>query len=241
MFEVKDLSVSYHNKTVLNKLSFKVDKSNIVGIIGPNGAGKSTFIKSALDLVEKDSGEVLYNGASLLKILEDIAYLPQRSQIDWDFPIRVIDVVLMGLYPKIGIMKRIKKEHVALAEEQLRRVGMIQFKDRQIGKLSGGQQQRVFMARALIQDPKILFLDEPFVGIDITTEDLLINILKDLKTEGKLVFIVHHDLSKVEEYFDKLLILDRDLVDFGEVNDVFNEVNLSRAYNIDFSQLGGGA
>lgn len=237
MIEVKHLSVSYFDKTVLKDISFKYDTSKIVGIIGPNGAGKSTMIKAILNLIHKDSGTVEWTD-DLYKN-KKVSYLPQKTDVDWDFPISVIDVVVMGLYPKIGVGKRIKKENMKSAKEALQSVGMLDYKDTQISQLSGGQQQRVFMARALIQDPDILFLDEPFVGIDSTTESLIMMILKELKDNGKLIFIVHHDLSKVSDYFDDIIILNKEIVAIGKVEDVFNDDNLSNAYLSQVAQLGG--
>lgn len=231
MFEVNNLTFSYNTEKVISNISFKFSSGKIVGIIGPNGAGKSTMIKAILNLVNKDSGTVHFNNIDVTKSLKDISYIPQRSNINLNFPIKVIDVVLMGLYPKIGIVRRFKKEDIKEAEEVLKKVGMYKYKNTQIGSLSGGQQQRVFLARSIIQKSKVLFLDEPFVGIDIKTEELIIDILKNLKKEGKLIFIVHHDLTKVNHYFDELIILNKEIIAAGKVKDVFNEENMRKAYN----------
>ncbi|HZJ87444.1 MAG TPA: metal ABC transporter ATP-binding protein, partial [Erysipelothrix sp.] len=209
----------------------------IVGIIGPNGAGKSTMIKAILNLIKKDAGEVIWDDE--LYHNRKVSYLPQRNDVDWNFPISVLEVVSMGLYPKVGVGKKLKKEDMLKAEEALNSVGMREYRDTQIGQLSGGQQQRVFMARALVQNPDVLFLDEPFVGIDTTTEKLLMMILQELKGQGKLIFIVHHDLSKVHDYFDDLMILNKDIVAMGDVKDVFNDANLGKAYLSQISQIGG--
>lgn len=237
MLEVKNLSVSYYNKKILENINFKVDGHKIVGIIGPNGAGKSTMIKAILNLIKKDAGEVIWDDE--LYHNRKVSYLPQRNDVDWNFPISVLEVVSMGLYPKVGVGKKLKKEDVLKAEEALNSVGMREYRDTQIGQLSGGQQQRVFMARALVQNPDVLFLDEPFVGIDTTTEKLLMMILQELKGQGKLIFIVHHDLSKVHDYFDDLMILNKDIVAMGDVKDVFNDANLGKAYLSQISQIGG--
>lgn len=237
MLEVKNLSVSYYNKNVLNNINFKYDTPRIVGIIGPNGAGKSTMIKAILNLINKDKGEITWSDDLYEK--KKVSYLPQRNDIDWHFPISVIEVVAMGLYPKVGVGKKIKKEDMDKADVALESVGMMDYRDTQIGQLSGGQQQRVFMARALVQDPDVLFLDEPFVGIDATTERLLIMILKELKDNGKLIFIVHHDLSKVHDYFDDLMILNKEIIALGKVDEVYNDENLKKAYLSQISQLGG--
>jgi len=231
MFKVNNLTFGYDEEIIIDNISFEFEDGNIVGIIGPNGAGKSTMIKTILNLVEKDNGEVKYKNKEIKKILKDISYIPQRSEINLDFPIKVLDVVLIGLYPKKGLVKRFDKEDIKKAEEVLKRVEMYEYKDTQIGALSGGQQQRVFLARALIQNSQVLFLDEPFVGIDVKTEGLIIDILKELKTEGKLIFIVHHDLTKVNEYFDQLIILNKKIISYGKVKKVFTEENMLKAYN----------
>lgn len=237
MLEVKNLSVSYGTKKVLENISFKYDEAKIVGIIGPNGAGKSTLIKAILNLINKDSGEVIWTD-DLYKN-KKIGYLPQRSNIDWDFPVSVLDVVSMGLYPQVGVGKKLKAEDKEKALVALESVGMMQYKDNQISELSGGQQQRVFMARAIVQNPDVLFLDEPFVGIDTTTERLLMMILKELRDNGKLIFIVHHDLSKVHDYFDDLMILNKDIVALGDVKEVYTDDNLKNAFLSQISSLGG--
>lgn len=231
MFEVNNLSFSYDKEIVIKDISFKFDKGNIVGIIGPNGAGKSTMIKAILNLIKKDSGTVSFNNVDITKSLKDISYIPQRSDINLNFPITVIDVVLMGLYPKNGLIKRFKKGDIEKAETVLKKVEMLKYRNTQIGSLSGGEQQRVFLARSIIQESEVLFLDEPFVGIDIKTEKLIIEILKELKDQGKLIFIVHHDLTKVNHYFDQLIILNKKIIAAGNVKKVFNENNMQKAYS----------
>lgn len=231
MFEVNNLSFSYDKEIVIKDISFKFDKGNIVGIIGPNGAGKSTMIKAILNLIKKDSGTVSFNNVDITKSLKDISYIPQRSDINLNFPITVIDVVLMGLYPKNGLFKRFKKSDIEKAETVLKKVEMLKYRNTQIGSLSGGEQQRVFLARSIVQESEVLFLDEPFVGIDIKTEKLIIEILKELKDQGKLIFIVHHDLTKVNHYFDQLIILNKKIIAAGNVNKVFNENNMQKAYS----------
>lgn len=225
MIDVKNLSVSYYDKKVLSNISFKFEDPAIIGIIGPNGAGKSTLIKSILNLIPKDSDTVTYTSDDI-----KVGYLPQRNNVDWDFPLSVLDVVEMGLYPEIGVGKRIKKDHHEKAFIALKSVGMEDYRKTQISQLSGGQQQRVFMARALVQNPDILFLDEPFVGIDVETEALLMDILKSLKQDGKLIFIVHHDLSKVESYFDDIIMVNKTLIAQGNVKEVFHQDNLNKMY-----------
>ncbi|CAM4227505.1 manganese transporter [Bacillus manliponensis] len=227
---VKDLFVSYQGNQAIQDVSFSIEEGKIIGIIGPNGAGKSTVMKAVLDLIPRDKGEIRVLGEGIKRVRKRVAYVPQRSDIDWDFPIRVLDVVLIGTYPLLGVLKRPKKEHKEWALQCLKKVGMEDFKDRQIGELSGGQQQRVFLARALAQKAEIFFLDEPFVGIDVTSEETIIQILRELRKEGKTIIVVHHDLSKAEAYFDELLLLNKKLIHYGSVREVLNPNIMSKAY-----------
>lgn len=238
MLEVKGLTVSYSNKIILNNINFQVEDGNIVGLIGPNGVGKSTLIKAILNLVDRDSGEVYYENKKLDKNLKKVAYLPQRSEIDFNFPLSVLDVVLMGLYPSHGLVKKFSAKDIELAEKTLKRVGMEDYARRQIGRLSGGQQQRVFMARVLIQQPEVIFLDEPLAGIDAATETVIMKILHELRDEGKLIIVVHHNLTQASELFDQVIILKTDGYIIGKVNEVFNLDNLADAYKVDFKVLG---
>src|SRR5699024_5280396 len=173
-----NLHVSYHGKEVVSNISFEFKTHKLIGVIGPNGAGKSTIMKTSLGLIPRDKGEVTFDGQKVDKIRKDIAYVPQRSDIDWDFPITVFDTVLLGTYPNLGLFRIPLKREKAIAHECLEKVGMSDFKKRQIGELSGGQQQRVFLARALAQNADIFFLDEPFVGVDLASERTIINILQ---------------------------------------------------------------
>ncbi|MFC7372560.1 metal ABC transporter ATP-binding protein [Fictibacillus iocasae] len=235
--KVEKLYVSYQGNQVVKDVTFSVSNGNIVGIIGPNGAGKSTLMKAALGLIPKDKGEVRVNGKPLKQSQKKIAYVPQRSDIDWDFPITVIDVVLLGTYPTLGLFRRPGKAERAWAAECLEKVGMEQFANRQIGELSGGQQQRVFLARALAQKAELFLLDEPFVGIDVASEETIIHILRELKKNGKTIIVVHHDLSKAEAYFDHLLLLNQELIHFGTSSDVLRPDVITKAYNNQFSFL----
>ncbi|WP_075618668.1 metal ABC transporter ATP-binding protein [Paenisporosarcina indica] len=234
---VKDLFVSYHGSEALNNVSFTVNEGNLVGIIGPNGAGKSTLLKSLLNLISIDKGEVQILGKSIKEMRTKVAYVPQRSNIDWDFPITVIDTVLLGTYPNLGIFKRPKKSDKAWALECLEKVGIAEFRHRQIGELSGGQQQRVFLARALAQKPDMYFLDEPFVGVDVTSEETIITILKELRDIGKTVVVVHHDLSKASDYFNELILLNKELIEYGAVEKVFTPEVLGKAYSNHFPSM----
>lgn len=238
--EVKHLTVSYDGNEVVQDVSFSFKKGNVIGIIGPNGAGKSTLLKAMLGLVPKKYGEVTVDGKSIDLFRKKIAYVPQRTTIDWDFPITVRHTVLLGTYPHLGLFKLPSKREKQLADQNLQKVGMEQFKNRQISELSGGQQQRVFLARALTQEADLFFLDEPFVGVDVKSEQVLIGLLHQLRDEGKTIFIVHHDLTKVSDYFDQLVLLNRRLVDAGPVRDVMTQQNLLDAYQIDFNVLQTG-
>ncbi|EPD53254.1 hypothetical protein HMPREF1210_00985 [Paenisporosarcina sp. HGH0030] len=236
---VSDLFVSYNGNEALRNVSFTVEEGNLVGIIGPNGAGKSTLLKALLNLIKKDTGKVEILGKSIKEMKTKVAYVPQRSNIDWDFPITVMDTVLIGTYPNLGIFNRPKKEHKAWALECLKKVGMADYGNRQIGELSGGQQQRVFLARALVQKPEMYFLDEPFVGVDVTSEEKIISILKELRDSGKTVVVVHHDLSKASDYFNELILLNKELIEHGIVEKVFQPAVLNKAYTNQFSPIVG--
>ncbi|PYZ94276.1 manganese ABC transporter ATP-binding protein [Salipaludibacillus keqinensis] len=226
---VDNLSVHYYGQTAIRDISFSMKKGTIVGVIGPNGAGKSTLMKAMLGL-EKFGGRVSFFGNNINNMRKKIAYVPQRNSIDWDFPVRVDDVVLMGRFMHIPWYKRASKKDRERAKAALVKVGMESYSNRQIGELSGGQQQRVFLARALAQDADLFFLDEPFVGIDVRSEEIIVNILHQLRNEGKTMFIIHHDLSKVEKYFDQLVLLNQVLIQAGAVEDVYQPSFLKEAY-----------
>lgn len=228
--EVHDMTVAYHKKPVLWDVDLTVPEGKLIGIIGPNGAGKSTLIKAILGLIPKASGWVKIYGNSFEEMRSLVGYVPQRESVDWDFPVSVQDVVLMGLYGKLGWIRRPGKKHQELAQESLERVGMEDFSSRQISQLSGGQQQRVFLARALVQDAQIYLMDEPFAGVDAATEKAIITLLNELKTKGKTVLVVHHDLQTITEYFDHLLMLNMRVIANGPVNEVFVKENLQRTY-----------
>ncbi len=228
--EVEDMTVAYQVKPVLWDVDLKVPKGVLMAIVGPNGAGKSTMIKSMLGLIKPISGNVLFNGLPYEKQRKYIGYVPQRGSVDWDFPTTVLDVVMMGRYGHIGWIKRLRKIDKQMALEALEKVSMLDFADRQISQLSGGQQQRVFLARALVQDAEIYFMDEPFQGVDAKTEKAVINILKELRKRGKTVIVVHHDLQTVVEYFDWVAILNTQLIACGTVDEAFTQENIDKAY-----------
>ncbi len=227
---IHDLTVAYHRKPVIWDVDLDLPDKQLIGLIGPNGAGKSTLIKAALGLIPRASGEVRVYGEPFEKQRDLVAYVPQRESVDWDFPVNVLDVVLMGLYRQIGWFRRIKGVHKKKALDALSKVGMQDYAHRQISQLSGGQQQRVFLARALAQEAQIYLMDEPFAGVDAATEKAIITLLKDLKEREKTVLVVHHDLQTVTEYFDYVVMLNMRVVTHGQTKDVFTEENLKKTY-----------
>jgi len=227
---IRGMTVSYGQKPAIFSVDMTVQPGSMTAIIGPNGAGKSTLLKAALGILTPLAGETTAFGRSVAQVRDRIAYVPQRASVDWDFPTRVIDVVLMGLYGQLGLLGRVRSHHRARAMDCLERVGMDGFATRQIGQLSGGQQQRVFLARALAQDADLYLLDEPFAGVDAATEKAIITVLKSLRDAGKTVVAVHHDLSTVIEYFDHVFLINTRRVAEGPVAEVFNEKTLQEAY-----------
>ncbi len=228
--EVMDLTVAYGEKPVLWDVDLKVPRGVLLAIVGPNGAGKSTLIKAILGLIRPAAGQVLVFGQRYLPHAKMIGYVPQRGSVDWDFPTSVLDVVMMGRYGHLGWIRRPGHAERQLAKECLQKVGMVDFAGRQISQLSGGQQQRVFIARAFIQDAPIYLMDEPFAGVDATTEKSIITLLRELRSQGKTVVCVHHDLETLKEYFDWTMLLNVRCVALGKVEEVINHENLRRAY-----------
>ena len=227
---VRGMTVSYGEKPAVFSVDMTVKAGSMTAIIGPNGAGKSTLLKACLGIVKPLSGQVEVMGRPLAEMRAKIAYVPQRASVDWDFPTRVIDVVLMGLYREVGLLGRLRGAHIDRARACLDRVGMVAFADRQIGQLSGGQQQRVFLARALAQEADLYLLDEPFAGVDAATEKAIIAVLKSLKAEGKTVVAVHHDLATVGDYFDHVFMINVRRIAEGPVATAFTAESLQGAY-----------
>jgi manganese/zinc/iron transport system ATP- binding protein len=228
--ELHDLTVSYAKKPVLYGVDVQVPQGALVGIIGPNGAGKSTMIRAIMGLTPVSGGWVKIFGQSFDQARHRVGYVPQREQVDWDFPVNVMDVVLMGRYGRRGWLRRVTKDDRRIAEESLEMVGMLPFRNRQISNLSGGQQQRVFLARALAQQSDFYLMDEPFAGVDATTERAIVTLLQELQSQGKTILVVHHDLTTAREYFDHLLLLNMRLVAFGKTADVFTMELLQKTY-----------
>jgi manganese/zinc/iron transport system ATP- binding protein len=230
IIECNDLTVAYREKPVLWDIDLDIPAGVMMAIVGPNGAGKSTLIKTMLELIKPVAGDVKFFGKSYREVRDRIGYVPQRESVDWDFPTTVLDCTLMGCYGKLGWIKKPSKKDKEDALEVLEKMGLFEFKNRQISQLSGGQQQRVFLARALMQDADIYFMDEPFQGVDAKTEKAIIRVLKDMKKSGKTLIVVHHDLQTIRDYFDWITILNVRIVASGPVDEVYTADNLHEAY-----------
>ncbi len=237
IIEAHDLTVSYDKKPVLWDVDFKLPSGLLTGIIGPNGAGKSTLLKTIMGILKPDSGYVKLFGNQLEDIRKKVSYVPQRESVDWDFPASALDIVLMGLYAQKGLFKRINKADKEWAIYCLEQLGMQDYRNRQISQLSGGQQQRVFLARSLAQNASLYLMDEPFAGVDATTERSIIDLLHKMKNDGKSIVVVHHDLQSVSEYFDWLLMINTRLVASGPTAEVFNQDLLEETYGGKLSIL----
>lgn len=227
---VHDLTVAYHRKPVIWDVGFDAAPGQLIGVVGPNGAGKSTLLRSILGLQHKASGRVEIFGKPYQENRSRVGYVPQRESVDWDFPIDALDVVTMGLYQQIGWCRPVSRQRRQQAMAALERVGIADLARRQISQLSGGQQQRTFLARALVQDADLYFMDEPFAAVDASTEAAIIELLRDLRSRGKTAIVVHHDLQSVPDYFDSVLLLNMRVVAYGAVNEVFTPENLQKTY-----------
>ena len=228
--EFHDLTVSYDRKPVLFGVDAAIPQQSLTGIIGPNGAGKSTLIKAVMGLLPVQGGWTQVFGGPLDKCRQRVAYVPQRSSVDWDFPVNVMDVVLMGRYGRLGLLRRPKAKDRAIAAEALEKVQMSDYAARQISQLSGGQQQRVFLARALAQEADLYLMDEPFTGVDAATESAIVTLLQDIKARGGTIVAVHHDLATAPNYFDRLLLLNMRLIAAGTTEEVFTPELLQKTY-----------
>lgn len=228
--EVERLTVAYQKKPVLSSVSFKIPAGKLIGVLGPNGAGKSTLLKAMLGLIPVVDGNVKIFGGDYHEQRKRVGYVPQRESVDWDFPTNALDVVMMGRYGHLGWFRRPGAAERNLAMECLTKVGMSELAGRQISQLSGGQQQRVFLARALAQTADLYFMDEPFAGVDATTEKAIVALLHELKEQGKTVMVVHHDLATVQQYFDHVLLLNGGVVAEGPTHEVFTPENLQHTY-----------
>ncbi len=227
---VSDLTVSYGENLALWDVDLQIEAGCLAALVGPNGAGKSTLLKAALELIPRVTGTAVFFGQPLARARQGIAYVPQRSAVDWEFPVTVLDVALMGSYGRLGWLKRPRRTDRDQAVSCLQRVGIADLAHRHISELSGGQQQRVFLARALLQGADLYLMDEPFTGVDAATESTLIETMRSLRSEGKTVIVVHHDLQTVPEYFDEVVLLNREVVAQGPTGSVFTAENLQTTY-----------
>ncbi|KZK07733.1 Manganese ABC transporter ATP-binding protein SitB [Lactococcus cremoris] len=229
MIKIEHLNVFYSENKALTDVQLKLESGGIIGMIGPNGAGKSTLIKAILNIIPY-SGRILIEGKESKKFLKNIAYVEQKSNIDLTFPITVKECVSLGTYTGLKLFQKVGSKEWLRVAQALEKVNLSEYANRQIGELSGGQFQRVLLARCLVQEADYIFLDEPFVGIDSVSEKIIMDILQDLKEQGKLILIVHHDLSKVKVYFDELIILNKEIIAYGKVKESFTHENLKKAY-----------
>lgn len=227
---VRALTAAYGGTPALWDVSFTVPEGQLVGVVGPNGAGKSTLLRVAMGLLRPVAGVVEIFGRPAGSAHGPVGYLPQRASVDWDFPTTVRDVVEMGTYHQLGWLRRPGRAQRERTAQCLDRVGLTALADRQIGELSGGQQQRVFLARALAQDARLYLADEPFAGVDHPTERAAVDVLRDLRDQGRTVVVVHHDLASVARYFDSVVLLNRDLIAAGPTSQVFTADNIARTY-----------
>ena len=228
--ETQGLTVAYGPVTAVDDVSVSIRPKRMTAVAGPNGAGKSTLVKAAIGLVPTVSGEALIFGEEPERARDRFAYVPQRAGVEWDFPASALDVVCMGLYRRIGWFRPVRRRHRQAAFAALEQVGLQDLAERPIGALSGGQQQRVFLARALAQGADLFLLDEPFAGVDAATEESIIGVLHSLRDEGKSVVCVHHDLSTLADYFDRVLLLNRRALAEGPIAVALTDRNLQATY-----------
>jgi manganese/zinc/iron transport system ATP- binding protein len=230
IIEAHNLTVLYGRKPAIWNVDFKLPEGQVIGIMGPNGSGKSTLLKSIMGVVTPTTGYTKVYNQDLNQVRHKISYVPQRQEIDWDFPASVWDVVSMGRFHVRGLFKRLTSEDKDIIQESLEKVNMLGFAKRQISQLSGGQQQRVFLARAIAQQGELFLMDEPFAGVDIATEEMIVDLLKEMKNQGKTLVIVHHDLHTAQSYFDHLVLMNTRLVACGKTSDVFTDQILTDTY-----------
>lgn len=230
IIEVDGLTVSYNQQPVLWNVSTHIYNNSTTAIVGPNGAGKSTLIKSIMGLLKPLAGDIKIDRQNNKSVYRKVAYVPQKSDVDWDFPTTVEDVVLMGRYVHKGFIKRYSKEDYSVVNQALETMGMAEYKTREISELSGGQRQRVFLSRAIAQDAEIYIMDEPLQGIDVATESLIMDTIRSLQSEGKTFVIVHHNLATVTDYFDHAIILNKQIIAHGSIEEVWTDENIKKAY-----------
>lgn len=227
---LENLTIAYHGHLILANITARIPRGALAALVGPNGAGKSTLLKSLVGLHTPQAGNILFFGKSYHEQRQDIAYMPQRAAVDWDFPATALDVVIMGRYGRLGWFKRPSLDDWRKAHEALALVGLTDYADRSISHLSGGQQQRLFLARALVQEASIFLLDEPFAGIDASSEQIIITLLQHLRDQGKTIIMVHHDIHTLHSYFDWALLIDRHHITSGPIGNIITQQTISRAY-----------
>lgn len=233
LINAKNLTVTYRNgQTAIEDITFELQAGLICGLVGSNGAGKSTLYKTLMGFIKPSSGDVRLDGLSVSEALKKniVAYVPQSEDVDWNFPVLVRDVVMMGRYGHMGLLRRPSSEDKKAVDDALARVDMSAFERRQIGELSGGQKKRVFLARALAQHSKIILLDEPFTGVDVKTETAIIELLKELRDEGRLILVSTHNLGSVPDYCDEVMLINRVLIAEGPVETTFTQNNLVKTF-----------
>lgn len=227
------LTVAYHGRPVLQDVSMTVPRGVVMGVIGPNGSGKSTLLKAMLGLVTPSAGETRFFGEPLPRVRQRVGYMPQHTAVDWDFPTTVADVVLMGTYGRLGWLRRPGRAERAAAAEAMEATAITDLADRQIGQLSGGQRQRAFLARTLAQRPDLYVMDEPFQGVDVVSQQAIVEVLHELRRQGRTVILVHHDLATVTTYCDHVTLLGRgEMVASGEVGQNFTDAHIASAYGV---------
>lgn len=229
--KIEDLTVAYDKNPVLWDIDLNIEKNSITAIVGPNGAGKSTLLNSILGFVKPLSGKILFFNKNRNEVLDKIAYVPQHSSVNWDFPISVFEVVLMGRYNHLKLFQRPSKKDKLIATDALHQMNLFDLKDRQISELSGGQKQRVFIARALCQQADLLLMDEPLAGVDKSSEKIIMNKMKELQKEGKTIVCVHHDLNTLRTYFDHIVCINRVVVASGSIETTLTPENLEKTYH----------
>lgn len=230
IINVEDLTLAYNEKPVVWDADLDIIKNSRTAIIGPNGAGKSTLLKGILGLLKPLAGEITIMGKTPKDARKHFSYIPQTASVNWDFPTTVLDVVVMGRYRTLGWIKRPHKKDYEIAKEALEKMKMYEFKDRQISELSGGQRQRVFLSRALTSDAEIYFMDEPLAGVDIVTEKIIMDTIKEFQDNGKTIVVVHHDLNTIEKYFDHVVIINKKIVAHGDLETAFTKENIKKAF-----------
>ncbi len=237
--DIENVTVAYHGKVALKSASLQLESGTICGLIGMNGAGKSTLFKAIMGFVKPVGGRILINRLPIRQVQKKnlVAYVPQSEEVDWNFPVSVHDVVMMGRYGYMNLLRIPKTHDKSIVQESLERVEMWQMQDRQIGELSGGQKKRTFFARALAQESTVLLLDEPFAGVDVKTEKMMINLLMELRQKGYTILISTHDLASIKTFCDQVVLINRTILAYGNTADVFTEENLSRTFGGSISDL----